>query len=136
MAFFSEWTKRFTSIAVSLLLLIGVIALAAQPAAAETYEVLMGTNRGQLAFEPKELEISAGDTVVWVNNKVYPHNVIFDKVPGGDGALAAKLSHKKLAMRPKETFDATFADVPAGEYSYYCTPHRGAGMVGKIIVKG
>lgn len=136
MAFFSDLTKRFMSIAISLLLVIGMIGLAAQPAAAETFEVLMGTNNGQLAFEPKELEISEGDTVVWVNNKVFPHNVIFDKVPGGDAALGAKLSHKKLAMRPKQTLETTFADVPAGEYSYYCTPHRGAGMVGKITVKG
>ncbi|NER82259.1 MAG: plastocyanin, partial [Leptolyngbya sp. SIO1D8] len=25
---------------------------------------------------------------------------------------------------------------PTGEYSYFCAPHRGAGMVGKITLEG
>jgi len=29
----------------------------------------------------------------------------------------------------EETFDT------AGTYDYYCEPHRGAGMVGKVIVE-
>ncbi|MGV2829942.1 plastocyanin/azurin family copper-binding protein [Myxosarcina sp. GI1(2024)] len=27
-------------------------------------------------------------------------------------------------------------DLTPGSYPYYCEPHRAAGMVGKIIVKG
>lgn len=95
-------------------------------ASAETYTVLMGTNSGQLAFEPSTLTIKAGDTVKWVNNKAFPHNVIVD----GQDAL----SHKKLIQKPKQSVETTFNE--AGEYSYYCAPHRGAGMVGKITVSG
>ncbi len=98
----------------------------AAPASAETYTVLMGTNSGQLAFEPSTLTIKAGDTVKWVNNKAFPHNVVVD----GQDAL----SHKKLIQKPKQSVESTFNE--AGEYSYYCAPHRGAGMVGKITVSG
>jgi plastocyanin len=98
----------------------------AAPASAETYTVLMGTKSGQLAFEPSTLTIKAGDTVKWVNNKAFPHNVIVD----GQEAL----SHKKLLQKPQASVESTFSE--AGEYSYYCAPHRGAGMVGKITVSG
>ncbi|MEM9504819.1 MAG: plastocyanin/azurin family copper-binding protein, partial [Cyanobacteria bacterium P01_E01_bin.43] len=27
------------------------------------------------------------------------------------------------------------ADMPSGDYTYYCAPHRGAGMVGTITVE-
>lgn len=95
------------------------------PAWAETYTVKMGGDQGQLAFVPKVLKIKAGDTVKWVNNKAFPHNVVFE---GHD-----ELSHKKLMQKPKQEVASTFTEV--GEYTYYCTPHRGAGMVGKIIVE-
>ena len=107
------------------------------PVAAETYTVKMGSDTGQLKFVPETLEIKAGDTVKWVNNKVPPHNVVFegDKVPNGDKALAKKISHKKLLFAQGDTFETTFSDAAAGSYPYHCEPHLGAGMVGKIIVK-
>jgi plastocyanin len=107
---------------------IALIGLVGNPASAsaETYTVLMGTKSGQLAFEPSTLTIKAGDTVKWVNNKAFPHNVIVD----GQDAL----SHKKLLQKPQASVESTFTE--AGEYSYYCAPHRGAGMVGKITVSG
>ena len=98
----------------------------AASASADTYTVLMGTKSGQLAFEPSTLTIKAGDTVKWVNNKAFPHNVV---VEGQDA-----LSHKKLIQKPQASVESTFSE--AGEYSYYCAPHRGAGMVGKITVSG
>lgn len=109
------------------------------PAAAETVTVKMGSDNGQLVFVPATVTIKPGDTVKFVNNKLAPHNAVFDasKVPGADGALAKKLSHEKLVFAPGENYETTFpADAPAGDYSYYCQPHRGAGMVGKIVVQG
>ena len=41
---------------------------------ASTVEVKLGTDAGMLAFEPSTLNISAGDTVKFVNNKLAPHN--------------------------------------------------------------
>ena len=49
------------------------------------------------------------------------------------GASADKLSHEDYLNSPGETVSSTF-DKP-GEYSYYCEPHQGAGMAGKIIVQ-
>lgn len=93
---------------------------------AETFTVKMGSDKGALVFEPKNITIKAGDTIQWINNKAYPHNIV---VQG-----EAELSHKKLLVKPAATVESTFT--AAGEYSYYCTPHRGAGMVGKVTVQG
>ena len=94
-------------------------------AAAATVEVKMGTDSGLLAFEPTTVTISAGDTVKFVNNKLGPHNAVVD----GHG----ELSHTDLAFAPGESWEQTFND--PGTYSYYCEPHRGAGMVGTITVE-
>jgi plastocyanin len=125
--------KLFTSISRSLSLALCVIALvvgsffmAMSPAAAETVTVKMGTDGGMLAFEPSTVTIKSGDTVKWVNNKLPPHNVVFE------GAAANK-SHQQLMFSPGESYEATF-DTP-GTYSYYCAPHRGAGMAGKVVVQ-
>jgi plastocyanin len=107
-------------------LVIGSFFMAVSPAAAETYTVKMGADSGMLAFEPSTLTIKAGDIVKWVNNKLPPHNVMFE------GAAANK-SHDQLMFSPGESYEATF-DAP-GTYSYYCSPHRGAGMAGKIVVQ-
>lgn len=94
--------------------------------AADTYTVKMGTDKGELKFDPPSLTIKKGDTVKWENNKLAPHNVVFE----GSGA---KYTHKGLVFAPKESFKQTFD--AAGTYTYYCEPHRGAGMKGKIIVE-
>lgn len=107
-------------------LVIGSFFMAVSPAAAETYTVKMGADNGMLAFQPANLTIKAGDTVKWVNNKLPPHNIIFE------GEAASK-SHDKLLFSPGESYEVTFDK--AGTYSYYCAPHRGAGMAGKILVQ-
>jgi plastocyanin len=102
------------------------------PAMAETYTVKMGADSGLLQFEPANLTIKAGDTVKWVNNKLSPHNVVLDSTKV-EANQAAKLSHKNLLFSPGESYETTFSE--PGVYSYYCEPHRGAGMVGTITVQ-
>ena len=101
-----------------------LLALGVPSAQAKTVEVKLGTDAGMLAFEPSTVNISAGDTVKFVNNKLAPHNAVFE---GHD-----ELSHPDLAFAPGESWEETFST--AGTYDYYCEPHRGAGMVGKIVV--
>ncbi|NJK99860.1 MAG: plastocyanin [Spirulinaceae cyanobacterium RM2_2_10] len=116
------------------LLAIASFALSASPALADTYEVKMGADSGALQFQPSTLTVHPGDTVKFVMNKLAPHNAVFDKAPAG--VDASSLSHKQLLFAPGESYATTIpADAPEGEYSYYCEPHRGAGMVGKIIVE-
>lgn len=127
--------KKVAILLSTVLLVISSFVLSAAPASAETYTVKMGTDKGLLKFEPTKLTIKSGDSVKWVMNKLAPHNVVFDAsgVPGGEKALAVELSHAKLLNSAGQEFESTF-NTP-GTYTYYCQPHRGAGMVGKITVE-
>ncbi|MGC6482836.1 MAG: plastocyanin [Synechococcus sp.] len=102
-----------------------VIGMGVASANAATVEVKLGSDSGMLAFEPSTVTIQAGDTVKFVNNKMAPHNAVFESHD--------ELSHSDLAFAPGESWEETFA--AAGTYDYYCEPHRGAGMVGKVIVE-
>ena len=138
MSFKTAISRRLGLLLSTILLIVASFALSATPAAAETYTIKMGTDKGLLQFEPSTVTIKPGDTVKWVMNKVPPHNAVFDapKIPGGDKALAKQLSHEKLTFSPGESFETTFpADTQPGTYPFYCQPHRGAGMAGKVIVQ-
>ena len=104
--------------------LVLVLAFGVSSAMAKTVEVKLGTDAGMLAFEPSTVTISTGDSVKFVNNKLAPHNAVFE---GHE-----ELSHPDLAFAPGESWQETFT--AAGTYDYYCEPHRGAGMVGKVVV--
>jgi plastocyanin len=121
----SSFAKKLGLAIASLLLVFGSLFMTASPAAADTVTVKMGSDGGQLVFDPKVVTIKVGDTVKWVNNKAFPHNIVFD---GHE-----ELSHKKLAQKPKAELESTFNE--AGEFAYYCSPHRGAGMAGKVVVQ-
>jgi plastocyanin len=54
-----------------------------------------------------------------------PHNVIVEDRPD--------LGHEALAMLPGEEFDVAFPE--AGDYTYWCGPHKGAGMIGTVHVE-
>jgi len=114
--------RSFLSACIALVLVIGMGVASANAA---TVEVKLGSDSGMLAFEPSTVNIKAGDTVKFVNNKMAPHNAVFD---GHD-----ELSHSDLAFAPGESWEETFST--AGTYDFYCEPHRGAGMVGKVIVE-
>ncbi|MEI6445763.1 MAG: plastocyanin [Nostocales cyanobacterium ELA583] len=133
-------TLRRLSLAVlTVIVIFGSLAVFTPTASAETYTVKLGSDKGMLAFEPKKLTVKPGDTIEWKNNKVPPHNVVFDakKNPTKDAVLAKSLSHKKLLMSPGQTQTTVIpTDAPAGEYTFYCEPHRGAGMVGILTVEG
>jgi plastocyanin len=86
-------------------------------------DITMGAN-GNLIFEPADVTISAGDTVHFVNGMLPPHNVIVEDHP--------ELSHGDLAFAPGESFDITFPE--AGDYTFWCDPHKGAGMIGTLHV--
>jgi plastocyanin len=100
--------------------------------AAEAKSVKMGSDNGQLVFVPDSIKICKGDTVTWVNNKGGPHNVVFD-----EEAIPAGVDQEKISMDGQlgeegEKFSMKFDT--AGKYSYYCEPHRGAGMNGEMEV--
>ncbi|MEB3358353.1 MAG: plastocyanin [Synechococcales bacterium] len=119
----------------AIFVVIASFLVSASPALAETVTVKMGADNGLLKFAPEQVTVHPGDTVKFLMNKLGPHNVVFDKTPGGP-ALAKALSAEKLLFAPGESTSVVIpTDAPTGTYSYYCTPHRGAGMVGKITVE-
>lgn len=131
--------RRLGLAVLTIVLVASSFALFSAPAAADTYQVKLGSDKGMLAFEPSKLTVKPGDTIEWVNNKVPPHNVVFDAAnnPDKSADLAKGLSHKQLLMTPGQTVKTDIpADAPAGDYTFYCEPHRGAGMIGKITVEG
>ena len=87
-------------------------------------DVQMGYDGG-LVFEPSEVTINAGESIHFVNNMLPPHNVLVEDHD--------ELGHDALAMMPCEEFDVEFPE--AGDYTFYCGPHKGAGMIGTVHVK-
>ena len=78
------------SIFAGLFAIVLTLGLGISSVSAKTVEVKLGTDAGMLAFEPSSVTISAGDTVKFVNNKLAPHNAVFD---GHE-----ELSHADLAL--------------------------------------
>lgn len=84
----------------------------------------VNVNITNFAFEPKDLQLEAGTTVIW-KNTVGRHTVTAD-----DGSFESPI------MAPGEEFKRTFDH--AGPVKYYCTLHGAAGgqkMAGTINVK-
>jgi len=97
-------------------------------------EVLLGGGDGSLVFVPSEFSIASGEKIVFKNNAGFPHNVIFDEdeVPSGVDAGKISMAEEDLLNAPGETYSVTLDT--KGTYSFYCSPHQGAGMVGKVTV--
>ena len=95
--------------------------------------IKLGGDNGELAFVPGTTTVKTGEKIDFVNNAGFPHNIVFDEdgIPGGVNADA--ISHEDYLNAPGQTVSNTF-DTP-GEYNFYCEPHQGAGMAGKIIVQ-
>lgn len=140
MKMMSRIARKLTLTLAAVVLVLGSFLLTAAPASAETVTIKMGADNGMLMFDPSSVTVHAGDTVKWMNNKLPPHNIMFDDktIPGADkAAVASELSHADLMFSPGETYEVTFTgDMAPGTYTYFCAPHRGAGMVGKIVLEG
>eukprot|EP00228_Micromonas_bravo_P007335 CAMPEP_0203000646 /NCGR_PEP_ID=MMETSP1401-20130829/52_1 /ASSEMBLY_ACC=CAM_ASM_000894 /TAXON_ID=38833 /ORGANISM="Micromonas pusilla, Strain CCAC1681" /LENGTH=152 /DNA_ID=CAMNT_0049742099 /DNA_START=78 /DNA_END=536 /DNA_ORIENTATION=- len=105
--------------------------LMASPAFAAT--IKLGGDNGELGFFPNKITVAKGETVEFVNNKAFPHNVVFDEDNVPSGVNADAISHEDYLNGPGEKVTNKF-DTP-GTYGYYCEPHQGAGMQGTIIVQ-
>eukprot|EP01024_Parvocaulis_polyphysoides_P039569 TRINITY_DN357_c5_g1_i1.p1 TRINITY_DN357_c5_g1~~TRINITY_DN357_c5_g1_i1.p1 ORF type:complete len:209 (-),score=44.57 TRINITY_DN357_c5_g1_i1:202-828(-) len=100
---------------------------------ASAVTIKMGGDDGSLVFDPASVTVKAGDEVTWVNNKGFPHNVVFDEDEVPSGVDADALSHEDYFNAPGESYSVKLSTT--GTYSYNCEPHQGAGMAGKITVQ-
>ena len=95
-------------------------------------------------YVPADLTIKQGDAIKFVMVSGGPHNVAFDAatIPAGaqaqlDAIVADKIAPlaSKMVMNANEEIVISFANVPAGKYTYVCQPHAAMGMKGTITVE-
>ena len=93
-------------------------------AADQTIEMLNKLEKENVVFSKKIVKIDVGDTVFWKSTKP-GHNVEFIKggVPEGVGKFRSTLSK-----------DTEYKFEVPGIYAYWCTPHKGMGMIGFVVV--
>ena len=93
-------------------------------AADQTIEMLNKLEKENMLFSKKIVKIDVGDTVFWKSTKP-GHNVEFIKggVPEGVGKFRSSLSK-----------DTEYKFEIPGIYAYWCTPHKGMGMIGFVVV--
>ena len=103
-----------------------VFVLGSANAGARTIEMLNKDEAGNKMVYSEELaRIEVGETITWVPTSK-GHNV--EWIAGPDGAELPKKS--KNSKEVSMTFE-----VP-GIYYYWCTPHKGMGMIGLVVVGG
>lgn len=93
---------------------------------ANTIEMLNKDDQGnKMVYSVEVAKVEVGETITWVPTSK-GHNV--EMIAGPDGAALPKKSKngKEVSM----TFE-----VP-GIYYYWCTPHKGMGMIGLVVVGG
>lgn len=119
-------------------------APAAAPAGAgATHDVNMVLEGTAYMYVPAQLTIKVGDRVNFHNVSGGPHNVQFwaDSIPAGAAEpLGAGMPDQMsplagpLLVEPNAVYSVTFANVPAGDYKFYCLPHLANKMVAQITV--
>jgi len=124
---------------------VGTGAAAATPGAraqdATTHQVDMTDD---LVFDPDELTIAPGDTVVWETVGRVGHSVTAyeDEIPadaeyfasgGFDDESSARSGYPAQGdVAEGETYEHTFE--VEGTYDYFCIPHESVGMLAELTV--
>jgi pseudoazurin len=93
-------------------------------AADQTIEMLNKLGNENMVYSQKIVKVDIGDTIFWKSTKP-GHNVEFIKggVPEEVGKFRSALSK-----------DTEYKFEIPGIYAYWCTPHKGMGMIGFVIV--
>lgn len=120
-------------------------AAEAAPATGTVHEIkMLGDDKGY-RFEPANITIKQGDAIKFVAVSGFPHNVAFVGTGLSDAVKAqlnANLGPARMAdlssnmyVAANEGFTMSFANIPAGQYEYNCTPHLAMNMKGVITVQ-
>ena len=90
----------------------------------QTIEMLNKLDKEFMVYSQKIVNIEVGDSVLW-KASTKGHNVEFIKggVPEGVEKFRSKLNK-----------DVQYKFEIPGIYAYWCTPHKGMGMIGFVIV--
>ena len=90
----------------------------------QTIDMLNKLGKEHMVYSKKIVKIEIGDTVFW-KAKTRGHNVEFIKggVPEGVEKFRSPLNK-----------DTEYKFQIPGIYAYWCTPHKGMGMIGFVVV--
>jgi len=114
------------------------------PITGTTHEVRMVFENNEYKFSPANITIKAGDGIRWTMVSGAPHNVAFDPatVPAAaKSQLVANMPNQigelsgPMMINANEAYTVSFANIPAGTYNYFCTPHLAMNMRGVITVQ-
>ena len=93
-------------------------------AADQVIEMLNKFGKEHMVYSQKIVNIEVGDSIIW-KATTKGHNVEFIK--GGTPAGVEK-------FKSKINKDAQYKFEIPGIYAYWCTPHKGMGMIGFVVV--
>jgi len=118
-------TNKIKKLAILVTTLFSVIFLNATSFAADaTVEMLNKQDKESMVYSQKIVRINVGDKVFWkATNK--GHNVEFIK-----GGIPEAVEQ----FKSENNKDVDFKFDAPGIYAYWCTPHKGMGMIGFVIV--
>lgn len=106
--------------------------------AGEAIEILMRSDPAgsHVVFDPIGLLVRPGQRVRWVNDGNNVHTVTAYHPANAQHPLripaGASPWDSGYLVNPGDSFEVQLTI--EGIYDYYCTPHEGAGMVGRIVV--
>ena len=90
----------------------------------QTIEMLNKLGKEHMVYSKKIVNIEVGDTVFW-KATTKGHNVEFIKGGTPEGVEKFKSKINK---------DTEYKFQIPGIYAYWCTPHKGMGMIGFVVV--
>ena len=103
-----------------------ILFISAQTAIAadKTIEMLNKLGKEHMVYSQKIVNINVGDTVFW-KSTTPGHNFEFIKggIPEGVEKFKSKINQ-----------DVQYKFQIPGIYAYWCTPHKGMGMIGFVVV--
>ena len=107
-------------------LLISLAMLLSSPVIAAEMSIEMlnkDTNGNKMVFSKEIAKIEVGDTITWLPSSK-GHNVEMVASPNS------------MKFRSKNSKEASISFDTPGIYYYWCTPHKGMGMIGLVVVGG
>ena len=101
-----------------------IFSILCVPAMAENFIIEMlnkDADGNKMVYSEQIIMVDVGDTVTWLPTSK-GHNV----------EMIASPNRLKYKSKPNKKAEITF-DMP-GIYYYWCTPHKGMGMIGLVVV--
>jgi plastocyanin len=98
--------------------------------------------RHEYRFNPGTVTAQAGDVLVFKVTGGGDHGIAFEDAmsPGARAALSAAMPRRVADLSgpllgPRAEYRITLPRLPAGEYRFYCLPHRAYDEVGTLTIK-